>query len=61
MESLEKIMISTGFVCVLSFIEIVRVLTVFSCPLTTWNIIEFSLYLISMTACFYVVLKEFLQ
>lgn len=61
MESLEKIFLTMGFVWVLSFIEIVRVFTVFSWPLTTGNIIEFSLYLIAMTACLYFVLKESLR
>lgn len=61
MEKLEKIFLTMGFVWVLSFIETVRVFTVFSLPLTTGNIIEFSLYLISMTACLYVVLKESLK
>lgn len=61
MESLEKIFLTMGFVWVLSFIETVRVITVFSWPLTIGNIIEFSLYLISMTACLYFVVKESLR
>lgn len=61
METLEKIFLAMGFVWVLSFIETVRVITVFSWPLTIGNIIEFSLYLISIIACLYVVVKESLK
>ena len=61
MESLEKIFLTMGFVWVLSFIETVRVITVFSWPLTTGNIIEFCLYLITIIACLYVVVKESLK
>lgn len=58
---LEIVFLSLTIMLVLSFIELFRFFTVFDFPLSIWNYIELSLYLIGVMVGWYVILKEFLK
>nr|DAR73634.1 MAG TPA: hypothetical protein [Caudoviricetes sp.] len=56
---LEIVFLSLTIMLVLSFIELFRFVTVFDFPLSIWNYIELSLYLIGVMVGWYVIVKEF--
>ena len=59
MRILEIVFLSLTIMLVLSFIELFRFVTVFDFPLSIWNYIELSLYLIGVMVGWYVIVKEF--
>lgn len=61
MGTLEIVFISMTIMLVLSFIELFRFFTVFDFPLSRWNYIELSLYLIGVMVGWYVIVKEFVR
>ena len=61
MKTLEKIFIGFTVILVLSFMELLRIITVFSCPLTVWNYVELFGYLIIVMFGLYVIVKESLK
>lgn len=61
LERLEKIYKTLLVLLLTTSIEMLLVKTLFSDPLSTWNIVEFALYVIAMLCGFYVVLKEILK
>ena len=65
MGTLEIVFLSMTIMLVLSFIELFRFITEFDFPLSIWNYIEFSLYLISVMVGWYVIVyvivKEFVH
>ena len=60
LDKIEKILKTLFVMLVLTLVETIVVIT-FSSPLSTWNLIEFSLYVIAMLVGFYIVLKEILR
>ena len=61
MNTLEIVFISMTIMLVLSFVELFRFFTVFDFPLSRWNYIELSLYLIGVMVGWYVIVKEFVR
>ena len=65
MGTLEIVFLSLTIMVVLSFIELFRFITEFDFPLSIWNYIEFSLYLIGVMVGWYVIVyvivKELLR
>ena len=61
MGTLAIVFLSLTIMVVLTFIELFRFITVFDFPLSIWNYIELSLYLIGVMVGWYVILKEFLK
>lgn len=65
MGTLAIVFLSLTIMVVLSFIELFRFITEFDFPLSIWNYIEFSLYLIAVMAGWYVIVyvivKEFVH
>ena len=61
MGTLEIVFLSLTIMLVLSFIELFRFFTIFDFPLSRWNYIELSLYLIGVMVGWYVILKEFVR
>ena len=61
MGTLEIVFLSMTIMLVLSFIELFRFFTVFDFPLSRWNYIELSLYLIGVMVGWYVIVKEFVR
>lgn len=61
MGTLAIVFLSLTIMVVLTFIELFRFITIFDFPLSIWNYIELSLYLIGVMVGWYVILKEFLK
>lgn len=65
MGTLAIVFLSLTIMVVLSFIELFRFITEFDFPLSIWNYIEFSLYLIGVMVGWYVIVyvivKELLR
>lgn len=61
MEKLEKIFLSFTIMSILTVAELLRIITVWSWPITVWNYIELFGYLIIIKACLYVMVKESLR
>ena len=65
MGTLAIVFLSLTIMVVLSFIELFRFITEFDFPLSIWNYIEFSLYLIGVMVGWYVIVyvivKEFVR
>ena len=61
MGTLEIVFLSMTIMLVLSFVELFRFFTVFDFPLSRWNYIELSLYLIGVMVGWYVIVKEFVR
>lgn len=65
MGTLEIVFLSMTIMLVLSFVELFRFITIFDFPLSIWNYIEFSLYLIGVMVGWYVIVyvivKEFVR
>lgn len=65
MGTVEIVFLSLTIMVVLTFIELFRFITVFDFPLSIWNYIEFSLYLIGVMfgwyVIVYVIVKEFVR
>ena len=65
MGTLAIVFLSLTIMVVLSFVELFRFITEFDFPLSIWNYIEFSLYLIAVMAglyvIVYVIVKEFVH
>ena len=65
MGTLAIVFLSMTIMLVLSFVELFRFITVFDFPLSIWNYIELSLYLIGVMfgwyVIVYVIVKEFVR
>lgn len=61
METLEKIFISFTIMSILTFAELLRIITVFSWPFTVWNYVELFVYFIIVMFGWYVIVKESLR
>lgn len=61
MGTVEIVFLSLTIMLVLTFVELFRIPATFDCPLTVWNYIEVSMYVIAVMVCWYVILKEFLK